>query len=207
VSAAEVQWSSSTVVSVDVTLKPNVKGKIGYEVLTRIDLKPGRYELRLAATLPSTNTSGSVYYSVDVPDFSKAPMLLSGAVLSVTPALIAAPRDRLADLTPLVPTTNRYFNRKEDLVSAFVRIYQHGKGDPKPVVMASRVTDSRGVVVVNRVSTIPVVAFSNPDRSYGFRFAVPIANLDPGSYLLTFDASVGTATSKRDVRFAVNKDK
>jgi len=135
------------------------------------------------------------------------PMLLSGAVLSVTPALIAAPRDRLADLTPLVPTTNRYFNRKEDLVSAFVRIYQHGKGDPKPVVMASRVTDSKGVVVVNRVSTIPLVAFSNPDRSFGFRFAVPIANLDPGSYLLTYDASVGTATSKRDVRFAVNKDK
>jgi hypothetical protein len=82
-------------------------------------------------------------------------MLLSGAVLSVTPALIAAPRDRLADLTPLVPTTNRYFNRKEDLVSAFVRIYQHGKGDPKPVVMASRVTDSKGVVVVNRVEHDP----------------------------------------------------
>jgi VWFA-related protein len=206
-SQADGSSKSAHGLKADVTLKPNVKGKIGYEVLTRIDLKPGRYELRLAATLPSTNTSGSVYYSVDVPDFSKAPMLLSGAVLSVTPALIAAPRDRLADLTPLVPTTNRYFNRKEDLVSAFVRIYQHGKGDPKPVVMASRVTDSRGVVVVNRVSTIPVMAFSNPDRSFGFRFAVPIANLDPGSYLLTFDASVGTVTSKRDVRFAVNRDK
>lgn len=191
----------------DVTVKPNSKGKIGYEVLTRIDLKPGRYELRLAATLPSTNTSGSVYYNVDVPDFSKAPLMLSGAVLNVTPALIAAPRDRLADLTPIVPTTNRYFNRKTDLVSAFVKIYQHGKGDPKPVVIASRVTDSKGVVVSNKVSTIPVVAFANPDRSYGFRFAVPIANLEPGSYLLTFDASADKQTSKRDVRFTVNPDK
>lgn len=202
----------------DVTLKPNVKGKVGYEVLSRIDLKPGRYELRLGANLPSANTSGSVYYNVDVPDFSKADLLLSGAVLSVTPALIAAPRDRLVDLTPIVPTTNRYFDRKTDLVSAFVKVYQHGKSDPKPVTMATRVTDSHGVVVVNRVSTIPLPAFSNPDRSYGFRFSVPIATLDPGSYLLTFEASSAAApaqpsrrnapeASRRDIRFVINPDK
>jgi len=212
----------------DVALKPNVKGKIGYEVLTRIDLKPGRYELRLGANLPSTNTSGSVYYNVDVPDFSKTDLALSGAVLSVMPSLIAAPRDRLADLTPLVPTTNRYFDRKTDLVSAFVKIYQHGKNDPKPVVMAARVTDSHGVVVVNRVTTLPVMAFTNPDRSYGFRFAVPIATLQPGSYLLTFEASTGAPgpgraaqparrgaqapppsdpNLRRDIRFVVNPER
>jgi hypothetical protein len=63
-SQADGSSKSAHGLKADVTLKPNVKGKIGYEVLTRIDLKPGRYELRLAATLPSTNTSGSVYYSV-----------------------------------------------------------------------------------------------------------------------------------------------
>ncbi|HEX5070699.1 MAG TPA: VWA domain-containing protein [Vicinamibacterales bacterium] len=204
----------------DVTLKPNIKGKIGYEVLTRIDLKPGRYELRLGAHLPSSNTSGSVYYNVDVPDFSKADLLLSGAVLSVTPALVAAPRDRLADLMPIVPTTNRYFDKKTDLVSAFVKIYQRGKGDPKPVTMAARITDSHGVVVVNRVNTIPVMAFANPERSFGFRFGVPIATLQPGGYLLSFEVSNGTqtrtggrntplvdVTSRRDIRFNVNPER
>jgi VWFA-related protein len=190
-----------------VTLKPNVKGKIGYEVLTRIDLKPGRYELRLAATLPRTNTSGSVYYNVDVPDFTKAPLTLSGAMLSVTPSIVAAPRERLVDLIPLVPTTQRYFTRKTDVVSAFVKVYQRGKGDPKPVVMAARITDSKGVVVVNKVSTIAQLAFSGVDRAYGFRFPVPIAGLEPGGYLLTFEASAGATTSRRDIRFHVNQDR
>ena len=76
-------------------------------MLTRIDLKPGRYQLRLSAHLPSQDKSGSIYYDVDVPDFSKGALLMSGAMLSVTPALAAAPRDLLLDLMPIVPTTNR----------------------------------------------------------------------------------------------------
>ena len=53
---------------------------------------------------------------------------------------------------------------------------------------------------------------------HGFRFSVPIATLEPGSYLLTFEASTPAAaqtpkrgdvppTSRRDIRFVINPDK
>lgn len=185
-----------------VTLKPNIIGKVGYEVLSRIDLKPGRYQLRLSANLPNENKSGSIYYDVDVPDFTKTPLTLSGAMLSATPSIIAAPRDKLADLIPIVPTTNRYFRKSADTVTGFVRVYQTGKGDVKPVVLASRVTDSKGITVVNRVTTLPVLAFGQT-RSAPVQFPVPIASLPPGAYLLTFDASIGTVTARRDIRFVI----
>jgi VWFA-related protein len=186
----------------EVVLKPNVKGKVGYEVLSRIDLKPGRYQLRLSAHLPSQDKSGSIYYDIDVPDFTKGPLALSGAMLSVTPNIHAAPRDKLSDLMTIVPTTNRHFNRKTDQVWSFVRIYQPGRGSTKPIVLATRVTDSTGVAVMNTVRTVPAAAFG-PGRVVPWRAAVPIATLEPGVYLLTFEASIGTSSARRDVRFVV----
>jgi VWFA-related protein len=184
----------------DVVFKPNVIGKVGYEVLTRIDLKPGRYQLRLSAHLPSQDTSGSIYYDVDVPDFSKGNVVLSGAMLSVTPSLVAAPRDRLSDILPIVPTTNRYFSRTDE-VTSFVRIYQP-KGSIKPIAMTARVTDSAGTVVVDRTGTIPVSAFAR-ERSASYRMVIPVGTLTPGAYLLSFDASNGAQTDARNIRFVV----
>jgi hypothetical protein len=36
-----------------------------------------------------------------------------------------------------------------------------------------------------------------------YRFALPISTLARGPYLLTFEASVGAARARRDVRFSV----
>ena len=185
----------------EVTLKPNVKGKIGYEVLSRIDLKPGRYQLRLSAHLPGEDKSGSIYYDVDVPDFSKGPLQMSGAMISVTPSVHASPRDKLADILPIVPTTTRHFN-SGDVVSSFVKVYQPGRGSLQPVIMASRITDSLGAVITNRVATLPVLAFGDL-RVANWRFPIPAATLKPGLYLLTFEATLGTAKMKREVRFTV----
>jgi VWFA-related protein len=62
----------------DVTVRADATGLAEYEVLSRIDLKPGRYQLRVAANVGSLVTSGSLYYDVDVPDFSDAPVSMSG---------------------------------------------------------------------------------------------------------------------------------
>jgi hypothetical protein len=68
----------------------------------------------LSAHLPSADLSGSVYYDVDVPDFTKGALVMSGAMLTVTPMVVAAPRDLLSNIMPIVPTTNRYFTKKTD---------------------------------------------------------------------------------------------
>jgi len=186
----------------DVTFKPNVKGKVGYEVLTRIDLKPGRYQIRLSAHLPSVDLSGSVYYDVDVPDFTKGALVMSGAMLSVTPMVVAAPRDLLANIMPIVPTTNRYFTKKTDQAAAFISIYQP-KGSLKPVELVTRITDSSGTEVITSPTTLPASVFGGDRRSAGWRYQIPVDRLEPGHYLLTFEAKLEKTTVKRDVRFIV----
>jgi hypothetical protein len=140
---------------------------------------------------------------VDVPDFSKG---RAGAVrrdAERDAGAGSAPRDLLADLMPIVPTTNRYFKQKTDQVRAFVRIYQP-KGGLKPVALAVKVTDSSGTEVINRPVTIPVLAFGgDKQREAAYSFAVPLAALRQGSYLLTFQAVQGKDTARRDVRFVV----
>jgi hypothetical protein len=44
-------------------------------------LKTGRHEIRVAAENPERHLVGSVYTYVDVPDFAKDPISMSGVVL------------------------------------------------------------------------------------------------------------------------------
>ena len=53
----------------NVAIRASTSGLAEYEVLSRIDLKPGRYQLRIGASVSSLSTQGSVYYDIDVPDF------------------------------------------------------------------------------------------------------------------------------------------
>ncbi len=64
-----------------------------YELLARIELpKPGKYEVRLSAHSIVADTRGSVYVDVDVPDFRKEKLSLSGVVLnSALPSAPVAP--------------------------------------------------------------------------------------------------------------------
>jgi hypothetical protein len=106
-----------------VTLK-RTQGDVAshYEILSKVDVKPGRYLVRVGAHHTSLSTSGSVYADVDVPDFSKADLALSGVVLSGNAERPAQPKDALASLIPLVPTTRRAFERSGK-VTAFARVY------------------------------------------------------------------------------------
>ena len=84
-----------------------------FDVLTRLDLKPGRYSVRMAAHSTASGKSGSVYTDVVIPDFAKDEVSLSGVVLNAAPGRAAAPRDALAALVPIVPTTLRVFDARD----------------------------------------------------------------------------------------------
>jgi VWFA-related protein len=66
-------------------LKPETKTRIeqtGLRLLNRLDLPPGRYQLRVAAQDSAGGNVGSVLYDLDVPDFQKLPFSISGLVLT-----------------------------------------------------------------------------------------------------------------------------
>ena len=90
-----------------------------YELLTRLDLKPGRYQLRVSAHSKLRGKAGSVFTDIEVPDFSK-PLSLSGVVVHAEPALTAPPNPDVAALVPIAPTTLRDFAGNQQ-VTTFLR--------------------------------------------------------------------------------------
>ncbi len=161
-------------------------------------LKPGHYELRVAADADGAG-QGSVYTSVDVPNFSSERLALSGVVLGADPGAIAAPPARFHDLLPFVPTVRRTF-AASDHVTAFVRAYQ--SGTPQAVTITARLLDTAGTVVFSRETPMAMTAFA-ANRSAAETFVVPTASLTPGRYLLRVAAKSGDRTARRDVVFTI----
>lgn len=174
------------------------------EVVSRVDLKPGAYELRLALVDAPTGTSGSVYADVEVPDFAKAPVSLSGVLVTSRPSPPSAPREALSSLVPIQPTARRSFTTA-DQVSAFVRIYQGGnvRTPLRPVDFDLRVTDVQERVVFAQAEAVAPDRFLS-GRAADVRIDLPLARMRPGPHLLTIDVRAGDrATARRQVQFEV----
>ncbi len=174
-----------------------------YEVLARIDVaKPGPYHLRLSAHSVASDTRGSVYVDVDVPNFRKDKLSLSGVVLnSALPTAPVAPARLLRDVVPLVPTTERLFI-SSDIVTAFLRAYQGGTSALAPVTLKTTIVGAAGKSVFDLTDTLAADRFG-AERSVDYQLRLPLATLTTGDYLLTFEATSGKVTATRDVRFQV----
>jgi VWFA-related protein len=194
--AVEGKHITSKRMVANVAIRPAASGLAEYEVLSRIDLKPGRYQLRVAAHVGSLATSGSLYYDVDVPNFSGGDLSLSGLVL-VSPGVEVAPRDALKPVLSVVPTARRDFT-PTDTVQGFVRVYQGGSKPVASVPLRVYVLDSQGKPVTDARQTLPAAQFTK-DRSANVMLPVPVDRLVSGDYLLV----VETDRAKREVRFRV----
>jgi hypothetical protein len=183
-----------------VTMLPSSTSVATYEVLSRIDLKPGRYNLRIAAHNPEIEKSGSVFYDVDVPDFRKDGLWLSGAAVSVKPGIAAAPRGALSGLIPVVPSTLREFEA-DDEVHGFIQVTQGGRSPAVAVNLDIRMIDSTDSVVHQASDTLEAAMFS-ATRSAEYQFPMPMGHLKPGEYLLTIETRAGSRSARRDIRFS-----
>jgi mRNA-degrading endonuclease toxin of MazEF toxin-antitoxin module len=139
---------------------------------------------------------------LEVPDFTKAPLSLSGVLLQDGATAAVTPDDVFRTLVPVTATSRREFARGEPL-TAFVRVYQGGRDPMGRVNVRAQITTSSGAIVVDNVSTLERDEFST-ERAADYQLALPLERLAPGEYLLTIDATLGTSgTSRRDVRFSV----
>jgi VWFA-related protein len=181
--------------SARIALRPGPAGEVGYEVVSNITLQPGRYQLRVAAFLRSTRTSGSVYYDIDVPDFTKSQVSLSGLALTATPGVTAAMTEGMPWL-PVRPTTARLFNHT-DRVQAFIRLYQRDRGAQAPVPVRAHVLDADGREVWAISDNVPVARFVNGAADLNFN--VPTGQLRPGAHALVVAAGELT----QSVRFTI----
>lgn len=189
---------------VSFTVRPGPADEIGYETFARLELPPGRYRLRLASQTTLLPRTGSVYCDVDVPDFANVPLSLSGIVIAAAPVPMAMGKDKLTSLLPVVPTAMRDFVRAGGTATAFLRVYQGGKGAPVDVPVIAQIVDGDGTRVLDASETLAGDRFS-AGRAADYRLDLPLARLQTGPYLLTIEAALpGGARAKRDLRFVVH---
>jgi VWFA-related protein len=189
----------SHVQTIEVTPRADAQTSLDYEVVARLALKPGRHEVRVAAENVTRGTSGSVYTYIDVPDFEKARLSISGIVLGPIGAGATA-SGPLGDLLPLRPVATREF-AATDRVAAFVRVYQ-GTAASAAATLTTRIVDSRNQSVFEQHGPLFDTPGDGP-RSADHELNLPLAKLAPGEYLLTFQAGGQKPAASRDVRFTV----
>jgi VWFA-related protein len=173
-----------------------------YVVCTRLDLRPGRYQLRIGVRSAAAGRSGSVYREVDVPDFSNAPLSMSGVVIGrrggAGPVPIAG-RRALEALVPFTPSLDRELHAA-DRPEAFVTLHVAGRDDEAVLVTAS-LTD----LTTGRISWTTTDRAAATPAGAPYRVSIPLDALPPGPYRLRIAAAGGGDTVRQELDLGVRR--
>ncbi len=168
-------------------------------LVSHLDLEPGTYRLRAAVI--EGERHGVVVGDLDVPDYRKLPVTLSGPMMaSAASAKAPVPREDFAAFDgrlPAVPTTRRRFSRS-DSVEMYAEIHLREPSAPAPDVAASLLSE-RGDIVASVAVTV-----GRPGKGLGGALTYParaslrMTDLPVGPHVLEISAS--TARGERAVR-------
>jgi VWFA-related protein len=192
-------------------LKPETKTRIeatGVRMLNRLELPPGRYQLRVAAHDTSGGNVGSVQYDLEVADFVKTPFSISGLVMTSpfaaqTPTI--RPDDQLRAALPASPVALRAFPQNDE-ISLFAEVYDNSGGTPHKVDISTTITTDEGKQLFKTNEERDSADLGGKSGGYGYMTKIPLKDIAPGNYVLTVSARtrLGNATpAERQVRLTV----
>jgi VWFA-related protein len=169
----------------------------GVRVVTELDLPPGRYQLRVAGG-PSGGRAGSVAYDLDVPNFTKEPLVLGGVALTSAAAEdtvtvwpgAARPLDKVL---PSPITAAREF-WPDDSVTLYTEVYENGRHQPHAIEFTVDLRSPGGRTVSLFTANRP----SDANGRYGFTAPLKLESVEPGAYVLHVEAKT-TGGSKGTV--------
>jgi hypothetical protein len=184
------------------TLQPTSGEIVPHEWSSGLDLAPGRYEVRVNAHSKAYDRGASIYGDVEVPDFTKPGVSLSGIVFGMPADGPLKADDPLSTLLPVTPTTERSFARGQHVI-AYVKVYQGGSDALAPIAVKAQVLDARDASSFDASATLAVDAFGAA-RAADYRLDLSTVDLKPGPHLLDIQAlQAGSSVVRREVPFFV----
>jgi VWFA-related protein len=181
--------------SLDMTLKPETYERVqegGFRVLSRVNLPPGRYQVRVAGHESGGGRLGSVYTELVVPDFAKEPFVMSGIVIASAAetqrTLTARPDPVLNDVLPGPPATDRVFAPGEE-VAVYVDVYDNVRTPAHRVDIQTTVRAEDGRTVFQAAEERDSSELQGRRGGYSHVVRVPLTGFAPGPYLLEVQAS------------------
>lgn len=185
--------------ALDLTLRPETYERVkqyGLRANPRVELPPGRYQLRIGVRETGAGEMGTVFYDVDVPDFARQRMSMSGLLLSAPSAqrtFTVQPDPAAAKLLPGAATSRRTF-AKSDVLSFYAEVYENASsGPPRRIDVTTRLIDEAGRDVVKSDEVLErgvAAAAGDKSTTYAVKRDLPLKDLPPGRYLLRVTAQL-----------------
>jgi VWFA-related protein len=192
-------------------LKPETKTRVeqtGLRMLSRLNMPPGRYQLRVAAHNPGGGTLGSVLYDLEVPDFEKAPLTMSGLVLtsaSSSLAPTAKPDADLRQVLPGPPAAARSFPQN-DQIAFFTDVYDNDLSNVHTVDITATLTADEGRVVFKKAEERSTADLGGKKGGFGYGSTIALQDYPPGLYVLRVEARSRLhtdVTASREVQITI----
>jgi len=180
----------------------------GFRVLRRLTVPPGRYQIRAAAKESNGNEVGTVTQTLDVPDFSRGPLHMSGIVLTAQSAIRTPTANsdlQLKDVLPGAPTATRDFPRG-DTLAIFVEIYDNQPAPTHRVAISSAILAEDGREMFAAADERSSEELQGKKGGYGYTRELPLTQLAPGRYVLRVSARSlisNGVTATREVEFRI----
>ena len=179
----------------------------GLRVVAEMALPPGRYQLRVAGGNVN-GPAGSVMVDLQVPDFTKAPLVMSGIALTssaTSAAVTSTPGAPLRDLLPGPPTAARVFDRG-DRLTLYTEIYENGRNRAAHTVsITAQLRSDDGRVLQTVEEDRSSKELDGSTGGYGFRAELSL-DVDPGLYVIHVEARANVSrqpTVSRDIQIRV----
>ncbi len=182
---------------VDLNLRPESHTRVmehGVRLLRHLSLPPGRYQVRVAAQDSGKVRQGSAHFDLDVPEFTKNPIALSGIALAATAdrSLYSPPKpgfDPFNGLLPGAPSTLREFPVGSEIAAA-VEVYDNKPAPAHGIDVTARVRADDGRVVFNRHEERSSDELHGTPGGFGYTFRIPLQGWTPGLYVLEVEAKI-----------------
>ncbi len=181
----------------------------GLKVVSRFDLEPGRYQVRVASHETGGGRSGSILYDLEVPDFSDGPLQMSGIALASADASrtpTAKADEQFREVLPTQPTTLRDFVLGDELF-VFSEIYDNETDTSHTVDIRTTVRADDGRVVFDLSDERSSDELEGKRGGYGHVLRIPLEGVEPGLYVLRTEARSRLdrdASAAREVPFRLH---
>jgi VWFA-related protein len=177
---------------------------LGVRLNSRTTMPAGRYQLRVGARNPVSGKTGTVFYDVVVPDFSKDPLMTSGLLVSslpgpTSPDVLTPQRDPVSEkLLGAPPTSRRTFAQAETL-AWMTEVYDNSlPKQPKQIDVSARLIDEAGRDAFASRDLLANGEGGAPKwQTFGYTGRIPLKDIAPGRYLLRIEAQDRSAASQQ----------
>lgn len=184
-SAGKVHAATSRAIDVRLDSRASrILRETGYRVVSRVQLPPGRYQIRQAVRERSGGRQGSVFADLEVPDFSKGPgvsgiLLTSGRANAVPTSVDPETYSRLA----VLPSVRRTFSANDELV-ALAEIYDSSRN--RDLEVATLLVNAEGQELYRRATTVTRQGLKDAGGTYRHAVQIPLRNAR-GDLMLKLD--------------------